>query len=35
MKLGILADIHEHVEHLRRSLTVFEERGVDQSPGGV
>ena len=30
MKLGILADIHEHVEYLRRSLATFSEQGVDQ-----
>ena len=30
MKLGILADIHEHVEYLSRSLATFSEQGVDQ-----
>lgn len=30
VKLGILADIHEHVEYLRRSLAIFSEQGVDQ-----
>ena len=30
MKLGILADIHEHVEYLSKSLATFSEQGVDQ-----
>ena len=30
MRLGILADIHEHLEYLRGSLEVFGEQGVDQ-----
>jgi hypothetical protein len=30
MKLGILADIHEQVDSLRRSLQVLEQQGVDQ-----
>ena len=30
MKLGILVDIHEHVEYLSMSLTIFSEQGVDQ-----
>ena len=30
MELGILADIHEHVEYLSRSLAIFSEQGVDQ-----
>ncbi len=30
MKLGILADIHEHMEHLRGSLSVFSRQGVEK-----
>ena len=30
VKLGILADIYEHVEYLNRSLATFSEQGVDQ-----
>jgi hypothetical protein len=30
VRLGILADIHEHVDHLRRALTTFARQGVDQ-----
>src|SRR4051794_10467104 len=30
MKLGILADIHEQVDFLRRSLHVFDQQGVEQ-----
>lgn len=30
MKIGILADIHEHVEYLRSALAIFTEQGVDQ-----
>ena len=29
MRIGILADIHERVEHLRRALEEFQRRGVD------
>ena len=30
MKLGLLADIHEHVEHLRTALDHFKSERVDQ-----
>jgi predicted MPP superfamily phosphohydrolase len=30
MKLGLLADIHEHVEHLKSALENFQRAGVDQ-----
>ena len=30
MKLGILADIHEHVDHLRAALDHFRSAGVEQ-----
>jgi len=30
MKLGLLADVHEHVEHLRRALDCFRRCGVDR-----
>lgn len=30
MKLGLLADIHEHVEHLAAALRNFQSQGVDQ-----
>ena len=30
MKLGLLTDIHEHVEHLRKALDHFEREDVDQ-----
>ena len=30
MKLGILTDIHEHVEHLRTALAHFNQEQVDQ-----
>jgi len=30
MKLGIIADVHEHVEHLATALATFEQVGVDQ-----
>jgi hypothetical protein len=30
MRLGIVTDIHEHVEHLRRALLQFERDGVDR-----
>ncbi len=30
MKLGLLADIHEHVEHLKTALHNFQNLGVDQ-----
>ncbi len=33
VKLGILADIHEHVEYLRSSLATFSDQGVDQVVG--
>lgn len=29
MRIGIVADIHEHIDELRRSLDIFRERGVD------
>jgi predicted phosphodiesterase len=29
MKLGILADIHEHVENLRRAIDVLRQHGAD------
>ncbi|CAN5666504.1 hypothetical protein BH23PLA1_BH23PLA1_28990 [soil metagenome] len=30
MKLGLLADIHEHVEHLEAALSWFDREGVEQ-----
>ncbi len=30
MKLGLLADIHEHVEELRRAIDVLEKHGADR-----
>lgn len=30
MKLGLLADIHEHVEHLQTALACFKSKGVEQ-----
>src|SRR5437879_5298486 len=30
MKLGLITDIHEHVEHLRRALAEFDRRGVER-----
>jgi len=30
MKLGIITDVHEHVEHLVAALATFEQVGVDQ-----
>jgi hypothetical protein len=30
MKLGLLADIHEHVRELKLALTVFDRQGVDR-----
>ena len=30
MKLGLITDIHEHVEHLRTALDRFHSEGVDQ-----
>lgn len=30
MKIGLITDIHEHVEHLRRALDLFYQEGVDQ-----
>lgn len=30
MKIGLLADIHEHVEHLEAALRVLERQAVDR-----
>src|ERR1041384_6271327 len=30
MKLGLITDIHEHIEHLRTALDCFESAKVDQ-----
>jgi Calcineurin-like phosphoesterase superfamily domain len=30
MKLGLLADIHEHTEHLRRAIAMLQQHGVDR-----
>ena len=30
MKLGLITDIHEHVEHLRTALSLFRRKGVEQ-----
>jgi len=30
MKLGIITDVHEHLEHLANALATFEQVGVDQ-----
>jgi predicted phosphodiesterase len=30
MKLGILADVHEHVENLREALEVLRQQGADR-----
>jgi hypothetical protein len=30
MKLGLITDIHEHVDNLKRALAEFDARGVDQ-----
>ncbi len=30
MRLGILADIHEDLEHLRRALAVLQDQKVDR-----
>ncbi len=30
MKLGLITDIHEHVEHLRTALSLFRRKCVEQ-----
>src|SRR5262245_55267347 len=30
MKLGLLADIHEHTEHLRKAIAVLQRHGADR-----